>query len=124
MKKGLFAILLGTILILGACGGDDNSDNGAVNNHANEIDVNSNNKERADTVDTAAAEELYKQNCSSCHAGDLSGNMAPSLTTVGTDYDADEIADIIENGTDRGMPASIVSGDDVDVLANWLAEMK
>jgi len=134
MKKWLFAILLGAILVLGACGGDDNSENGAANNDGNGTEENSNNNDATnntdknedggDSVDSAAAEKVYKKNCANCHGGDLTGAMGPDLTTIGNDYDADEIADIIKNGTDGGMPPGQATGADVDLLANWLSEMK
>jgi len=121
MKKWLFAILLGVVLVLGACGGDNNSDNNAASDNDNTVE----NEDNGGEVDSTAAEEVFKSNCASCHGQDLEGSGSiPALTTVGSDHSAEEIADIIENGTDGGMPAGLVSGDDVDLLANWLAEMK
>lgn len=49
----------------------------------------------------------------------------PDLTEVGSNYSQDEIADIVENGTDGGMPAfSDLEDDDLDELAKWLSEHK
>ncbi|HLR03596.1 MAG TPA: cytochrome c [Virgibacillus sp.] len=131
MKKWLFAVLLGTMLVLGACGGDDNADDNAANDdNATEENANDNNNaannenDNGDSVDTAAAEDVFESNCASCHGNDLSGGAGPDLTSIGSDYDADEIADIIENGTDNGMPGGLVSGDDLDLLADWLSDMK
>ncbi|WP_163970538.1 cytochrome c551 [Oceanobacillus halotolerans] len=105
MKKWLFAALFGSALVLGACGGgDDAADDGG-----------------GDTAESAAGEEIYESNCASCHGGDLSGGAGPDLTSVGADYSAEEIADIVENGT-GSMPAQNVSGDDLDALSSWLAE--
>jgi len=111
MKKWLVAILFGTVLALGACGGgDDDADDNATQDEG--------------TVDTAAGEEVYKNSCASCHGGDLSGESGPALDKVGDKYTADEIEDIVENGT-GGMPAqSQVSDDDRADVANWLADKK
>jgi cytochrome c551 len=111
MKKWLFAVLLGSAIVLGACGGGDDGakeDNGDDNG----------------AVDSAAAEDIFKSNCSSCHGADLSGGAGPDLTNVGADHSKDDIEDIIQNGK-GGMPAqSQVTGDDLDTLASWLADKK
>ncbi|MGM8212564.1 cytochrome c551 [Virgibacillus sp. W0430] len=119
MKKWLLTLLFGTALVLGACGGGDD---GASDEPA---DTGDETEEAGDggTVDTAAAEDVYKSSCASCHGADLSGGAGPDLTNVGSDHSADDIANIIENGQGN-MPGGLVSGDDVDLLANWLAEKK
>src|SRR5690625_5765525 len=66
MKKWLVAILFGTVLTLGACGGGDD---GADDNASPD----------GETVDTAAGEEVYKSSCASCHGGDLTGQSGPAL---------------------------------------------
>src|SRR5699024_191770 len=114
MKKWLFAVLLGTMLVLGACGGDDNADDNAATeenaaNHGHATEENADDHNNAannehgngDSVETAAAEDVFERNCASCHGNDLSGGAGPDLTSIGSDYDADEIGDIIENGTDN-----------------------
>src|SRR5690625_3321859 len=108
MKKWLMAVLFGTILVLGACGGGGASDN----NDAGD-----------DTTDVADAEAIYKQSCASCHGDDLSGGAGPSLETVGADMSADEILDVIENGK-GSMPPGLISGDDATAVADWLADHK
>jgi len=111
MKKWLVAILFGTVLTLGACGGGDD---GADDNASPD----------GETVDTAAGEEVYKSSCASCHGGDLTGQSGPALDTIGDKYTADEIEDIVENGT-GSMPAqSQVSDDDRAEVASWLADKK
>lgn len=109
MKKWLLAALFGVVLTLGACGGggDDAADNGDNGD--------------AGATDNAAAEEVYKDNCASCHGADLSGGAGPDLTSVGADYSKDEIVDIIQNGKGQ-MPAQNLSDDDADLIAGWLAE--
>jgi|SRR5699024_1916351 len=105
MKKWLTAVLFGTLLVLGACGGGGSDDNGS---------------EDTGSTDSAAGEEVYQQNCASCHGDDLSGQAGPSLETVGADHSADDIKDIIDEGPGN-MPAGLVSGDDADAVAEWLA---
>lgn len=106
MKKWLTAVLFGTLLVLGACGGGNGE--GSSNNNGN-------------SNDSAAGEEVYQENCASCHGDDLSGEAGPSLETVGADHSEDDIKDIIEEGQ-GSMPAGIVEGDDEDDVAAWLAE--
>lgn len=65
---------------------------------------------------------IYDANCMSCHGADMSGGMGPDLTTVGQNYSADEIVDIIQNGT-GSMPAQTqVSEEESTALAEWLVE--
>lgn len=117
MKKWLFAIILGSGLVLGACGGS--------NDEANEEPEDNGAEESAEggSVDADAAEELFENNCASCHGGDLSGGAGPDLTEIGSDHSADDIKDIIENGQ-GSMPAQQVSDDDATTLADWLSEKK
>jgi cytochrome c551 len=106
MKKKLLKMLLGTALVmsLAACGGGDD--------------------EGGDTAQAGDAEKIYSQKCSSCHGGDLKGGMGPDLTAVGASKSKDEIAAIIKNGTDGGMPAGLIEGDDLDKVADWLSTKK
>lgn len=117
MKKWLFAIIFGSALILGACGGS--------NDEANEEPQDNGAEESAegDTVDAEAAEEVFENNCASCHGGDMTGGMGPDLTEVGSDYSADEIEDIVQNGKGN-MPAQDLSDDDATTISDWLAEQK
>jgi cytochrome c551 len=106
MKKKLLSVLLGTALVmsLAACGGGDD--------------------EGGDTAQAGDAEKIYSQKCSSCHGGDLKGGMGPDLTAVGASKSKDEIAAIIKDGTDGGMPAGLIEGDDLDKVADWLSTKK
>ncbi|MBU5267195.1 cytochrome c551 [Virgibacillus proomii] len=122
MKKWLLAMLFGSALVLGACGGGDDDD--ASKEPADKGDANTEESaEKGGAVDTAAAEEVYENNCASCHGADLSGANGPDLTKVGSKLSSDEIADIIENGQ-GSMPPGMAEGDDVQLLASWLAEKK
>ena len=114
MKKWLMAVLLGSVLVLGACGGgDDNAnDDGAANNDAG-----------GDTT-ASAGEDIYKANCAACHGQDLSGGAGPALDQAGSKFSADDIVDIIQNGVGSMQPQKQVSEDDAKTLADWLAEKK
>ncbi|MFC2947253.1 cytochrome c551 [Virgibacillus sediminis] len=123
MKKWLMAVVFGSALVLTGCGGG--GDEGGTDEPADNGNGDTGTEESADgggTVDTASAEEIYQNNCASCHGGDLSGGAGPDLTSVGAEYSAEEIADIIQNGK-GSMPAQDqVSAEDRETLANWLAE--
>ncbi|ASS87089.1 cytochrome c551 [Geobacillus stearothermophilus] len=110
MKWKLAAMFLGVSLALAACGGGgDNAGNNNGNNGG------------GDTA--ASAEQIFKQNCASCHGQDLSGGVGPNLQKVGSKYSKEQIKEIIANG--RGaMPAGIIKGEDADKVAEWLASKK
>lgn len=130
MKKWLMAVLLGTLLVLGACGGgnddaqepadtEDEATEETTDDAAETDDATDDAAEEGGSVDASAAEELYKQSCASCHGADLSGQGSfPSLK--GTGLSAEEIETIILEG--RGsMPAQLLTGDDAKTVAEWLA---
>ncbi|WP_044736834.1 cytochrome c551 [Geobacillus kaustophilus] len=111
MKWKLAAMFLGVSLALAACGGGGD----------NAGEKNGGSNGGGDTA--AAAEQIFKQNCASCHGQDLSGGVGPNLQKVGSKYSKDEIKNIIANG--RGaMPAGIIKGEDADKVAEWLASKK
>ncbi|HLR61143.1 MAG TPA: cytochrome c [Lentibacillus sp.] len=75
--------------------------------------------------ETAAnGEEVFQNNCASCHGQDLSGGAGPALDTVGSKYSKDEIKQIIKDGFPPKMPAGLVQGKDADAVAQWLSEQK
>lgn len=115
MKKWLIAVMFGVLLILGACGSNDD------NNGANEPADNANNG--SEEVDVSAAEESFQNNCATCHGDDLSGDVGPDLTAIGSEMSKDQIEKQIENGGD-GMPPGLVEGDERNTLAQWLSEKK
>lgn len=106
MKKLLVAVLFGVLLVLGACGGGD--------------DTGSSDGGDAVAVD---GENLYQKNCAGCHGKDLSGTAGPDISKVGSDHSADDIQAIIENGQGT-MPAGLLKGDDAKAVADWLATHK
>ncbi|WP_164216649.1 cytochrome c551 [Virgibacillus sp. YIM 98842] len=126
MKKWLLTIVFGSALVLGACGGGDDGGTEEPADDGGDTDTEESAGDNGDgggAVDTAAAEEAYEQSCASCHGADLSGGAGPDLQNVGSNYSAEEIADIIENGK-GSMPAGLATGEDKDNIAAWLAEMQ
>ncbi|TKD70157.1 cytochrome c550 [Pseudalkalibacillus hwajinpoensis] len=80
--------------------------------------------EKQEQAEAAAPEEIYAQNCASCHGGDLGGQVGPALTAVGGKYSKDEILGIIKNGKGSGMPAGLIEGEQAEAVAKWLSEKK
>lgn len=104
MKKKLLALLMGTSLVLAACGGGGDEAGGG---------------------DTAGAdpEKLFNQKCSSCHGGNLEGGVGPKLSDVGTRLSQEDIESVIANGK-GSMPPKLLEGDDASAVAEWLANKK
>jgi len=84
-------------------------------------------------TDEEGYEILQNSTCLTCHGTDISGSsFAPSLRGIGDKYTADEIHDIILNGTPNKAMGEQLSGnlskglteDDLRVLAEWLAKQK
>lgn len=115
MKKKLLTLLLGTSLVMGlaACGGGGDKDTTKKDTGGG-----------TETSNASDAQKIYDQKCSSCHGGDMKGAMGPNLTKVGSKYSKDEILDILKNGKSGGMPAGLVTGDDANTIATWLAAKK
>lgn len=113
MKKKIAVYMLFAILALAACGGGDEEDAAPEGN--------------GDNADTSAIEAearpIYEQSCLQCHGENLEGSMGPSLKNVGAKYDKEEILEIIENGG-NGMPPALIKGEDAEVVAEWLANLK
>jgi cytochrome c551 len=77
--------------------------------------------------DTASADpqKIVDQKCSSCHGDQLQGSVGPNLQKIGSKYSKAEILNIIKNGKGGGkMPAGLISGNDADKVAEWLAAKK
>lgn len=112
MKKQLMVLLFGTSLVLGACGGGEETA---------EPPADGGDSGSESSVD---AEAIVQQNCISCHGESLegSGNFPP-LNDVGARLSEEEIRGVIDNGKGT-MPADIIEGDEADAVAKWLAEKK
>ncbi|WLR46243.1 cytochrome c [Halobacillus litoralis] len=80
--------------------------------------------EKHEETASANPEELFQNQCASCHGGDLGGGAGPNLQEVGSRYSAEEINDIIVNGKGSAMPAGLYTGEQATKLAEWLAEKK
>ena len=115
-KKWLATFMLGSALMLGACGGDEENtektDEGTTTPPAQET-----------TADASA--EVAQQRCATCHGGNLQGmGTTPALNDVGSRLSEEEILDIIVNGQEGGMPGGLVQGEEAEALAAWLAAKK
>lgn len=113
MKNKLLATLFGAALVLGACGGGDDTS-------APADDATNDNGAATTDVD---AEAVVQQNCASCHGGNLEGGVGPALDKAGATHSEEEIHEIIENGK-GSMPAGLIDGEEADAVAAWLAEKK
>ncbi|MGM9945902.1 MAG: cytochrome c551 [Lysinibacillus sp.] len=110
-KKWLATFMLGSALMLGACGGDDSG--------TEDTDKDTGSETTAD-----ASEQVAQQRCATCHGGNLQGmGNTPALNDIGSRLSEEEILNIIENGQ-GGMPGGLVKGEEAEALAAWLAEKK
>ena len=104
-KKWLATFMLGSALMLGACGGESGT-------------------EDKDAGTTDASEQVAQQRCATCHGGNLQGmGNTPALNDIGSRYSEEEILNIIVNGQGN-MPGGLVKGEEAEALAAWLAEKK
>ncbi|ATP41747.1 hypothetical protein CSE16_17860 [Solibacillus sp. R5-41] len=105
MKKSLLTLVFGSALFLAACGGNDKD---------------------SSTGETAqpTGEKIVMQTCATCHGGKLQGAGAPALDKLGAKYSEQEILDIINNGTDKGMPPGLLQGAEAEAAAKYLAGLK
>lgn len=104
MKKILFALLMGSILALGACGSDSKE---SGSGDSTQVD----------------GEKVVMQKCISCHGDQLNNGSAPDISKIGTDKSEEEILKIVEDGQ-GSMPGGLVSGDEAKAVAEWLATQK
>jgi len=111
VKKKLLAFLMGTSLVLAACGGGT----------AKEENKGTTGGET--TATAGDAQKFYDQKCSSCHGGNLEGGVGPALDKEGTKRTKEEIENIIANGQ-GAMPAGLLKGDEASTVAEWLAGKK
>lgn len=133
MKKFWLLMSFAAVLVLGACGGgegsEDESEQPADEGVSTEEDTSEEGggegSDSADSEDAQLAQQTYEQsNCMSCHGEDLSGGSGPSLTNVGNTLSEDEIRTKIEEGG-GGMPAGLVTDEkELDALVTWLSSQK
>src|SRR5690625_5218381 len=67
--------------------------------------------------------EAIAQSCMGCHGQELAGtDQVPGLQDAGSRFSEEEIYDIIVNGIEgTAMPGGVVSNEEAQVLAEWLA---
>lgn len=112
VKQKLLTLLLGTSLVLAACGGEEESK-----------ETNSGSNSEDTTASANVGEDLYQKSCVGCHGGNLEGTVGPALDKVGNSLSKEEIETIILEGA-GGMPGGLVTGDDASQLAEWLSTKK
>ena len=100
------------LVLLAGCGGNNDAGNTSSGNTANS----------GGSVAAADAEQLYKENCVSCHRADLKGQ---NLDTVGGRLSKEEIEQKIRKGG-GGMIAfeKRLNDAEIEALTVWLEEKK
>lgn len=121
MKKWVGILLLITLVLLVACSSNESAENNQGSDKSNE--EISDESSMGESTNASEAEKVFQNNCAYCHGSDLSGGAGPDLTEVGSRYSKEEIAEIIKNGK-NAMPADVVEGKNVELLASWLAQKK
>jgi cytochrome c551 len=110
MKKKLLALLMGTSLVLAACGGNEEAEEP---------------KDGTETTTADAGEDakLFNNKCSSCHGQNLEGGVGPALEKVGSKLSQEDIEKIIQEGK-GAMPPGLLEGEEASQVASWLATKK
>jgi len=107
MNKKLLLAIFGTVLILSACGGKD--------------DTAAPTGDDVEVVESQDAEKIVQGKCISCHGGNLEGRgNAPALNDTGSRLSQEEILTVIQNGQ-GSMPGNIIAGAEAEVVAEWLS---
>ncbi|WP_428911007.1 cytochrome c551 [Niallia sp. Krafla_26] len=104
MRGKWVTLLMGAVLVLSACGGNEEA--------------------TGDTVSAGDPEKIYTQKCSSCHGVELQGQgHFPELNTVGSRLSQEEIEKTILEGK-GAMPPGLIQGEEASAVAQWLATKK
>jgi cytochrome c551 len=113
------AIGLLTVFLLAACGTNNRNASPSGQPPATAAHPGTAASPGAATVD---AQAVYKQNCVTCHATDMSGGMGPNLQHVGGRLSTAQIHDRIVNGG-GGMNAfkGRLSDAEIQALTEWLS---
>jgi cytochrome c551 len=69
-------------------------------------------------------QEVFANNCSACHGGNLQGGYGPSLQKIGSKLNKEQIMHVIENGEGQMPPQTQVPKEAREKLAAWLAQKK
>lgn len=112
MKKILLTAGFSIVLLLGACGGNEEE--------AEEAAVIGDGQATAED-----GEAVYRAaSCFSCHGADLEGASGPNLQEVGARLSEDQIRTVVVEGTNI-MPGGMVEDpEDLDHLVEWLSNQK
>ncbi|MGE7601194.1 cytochrome c550 [Peribacillus sp. NPDC097675] len=81
--------------------------------------------EKTEEKETASSspEDIYKQNCISCHGNAYQGGVGPALKGVGDRLSEAEVKEVITNG--RGaMPPGLVEESNLDAMAKYIHGLK
>lgn len=79
----------------------------------------------AEPDNSAVAEALFKQSCTSCHGVDLGGDFGPNLQKIGGLLTKAQIVNQITNGgTNMNGFKDTLKSDEIQALATWLAAKK
>ncbi|MFJ7637234.1 cytochrome c550 [Peribacillus sp. NPDC097206] len=81
--------------------------------------------EKTEETESASSspEDIYKQNCISCHGDAYQGGVGPALKGVADRLSEDEVKEVIANG--RGaMPAGLVDESNLDAMAKYIHGLK
>lgn len=127
MNKKRLALAIacaGMLIFTAACGGGGTGNGGNSGGNGG-ADTGGNNGGAV----VAEKPAVYSQSCLSCHGTDLEGRVPgnSNLQDVGSRLSRDEIYDTIANGKQgTSMPAfgNRLSEEQINELADWLAEMK
>jgi cytochrome c551 len=112
-KKTMIGIVLGSSLMLVACGGNNAS------NDSNGNDSNGNDSANAGN----GPKKIFQNKCSTCHGENLQGDFGPALNKIGSQLSKEQILSTIKNGKGQ-MPAGVIKGSDAEKVAQWLSEKK
>lgn len=117
MKKLLIA-MFGAALVLGACGAADEPAPAEETPPADEAPAGDETAAGLE-YDAALADAAYQQSCAGCHGGNLEGAGAYPNSIAGMSYA--EVLAAIEAGPGM-MPADLVTGEEAENLAAWIAD--
>ncbi|HLQ71655.1 MAG TPA: cytochrome c [Bacillota bacterium] len=114
-KKFLLSLLLlFLIAVVAACGGSDNNDNNTGANNGND---------NGGGETTADGQEIFSENCMSCHGEAGEGASGPALQGDDFAADLDSVIDQVKEGG-SGMPAfeGDLSEDEIEAVSKYVTE--